>query len=107
MTDSSKLEDWENYPQNLRGVTFHDHEYDLQSYSSQLQDDSDRLFVGPDDPIDLKIINFGREGTTRTDAAAHTHWLTKKKASEIMIGERSRLEGYLKVSQPIACGVIC
>jgi len=87
MTGSSKLEDWENYPQNLRGVTFHDHEYDLQSYSSQLRDDSDRLFVGPDDPIDLKIINFGREGTTRTDATAHTHWLTKNSKRDHDRGE--------------------
>jgi hypothetical protein len=78
MAGSSKPEDWEVYPQNLRRVPFHNHEYDLQSYSNQLQNDSARLFVGPTDPINLKTIYIGGKGKPRIGATAPAHWLTKR-----------------------------
>ena len=67
---------WQNYPQNLTRVTSYDHEYDLQSYSTQLRDDSTRLFVDPTDSINLKTIHIANKGTPNRDVMHPTHRLT-------------------------------
>ncbi|KAF2108837.1 hypothetical protein BDV96DRAFT_692342 [Lophiotrema nucula] len=78
MASSSEPKDWQSYPQNLSSITSYDHEYDLRSYSTQLRDDSIRLFIDPTDSVNLKTVHIG------------------EKANEALVESRLQLEDYLQ-----------
>ena len=63
MYESSRLKEWQKYPENLNSESHDvDFAYNHANFRENLSAESARLFVPKSDPIVVKVVEFGVQG---------------------------------------------